>query len=151
MRKLFQTWKSYFDYLIEEDVIISYYTFFTVIFAECAYLWAFHAKLVPIGLTVVLFAYIVNAIVFSCLKNIYEGERQELIMARLYVVCFIVIFIVGCIINFWLNVILTAIPVVITYLWIGLREFQDHDYEGYDGIIPILIKHCQFNPICICS
>lgn len=140
MRKLFQTWKAHFYYLIEEH-IISYYTFFTVIFAECAYLWAFHTKFISIGLTIVLLAYIGNVLVFSWLKSFNEGERKELIMARLYVVGFIVIFIVGCFINFWLTVILTLIPFVITYLWLGIREFQDDDYsDNWDGIIGALVR-----------
>lgn len=140
MKKLFQTWKARFDYLIKEH-IISFYTFFTVIFAECAYLWAFHTKFISIGLTIVLLAYIANVLVFSWLKSFYECERKELIMARLYVVGFIVIFIVGCFINFWLAVILTLIPFVITYLWIGIREFQDDDYsDNWDGIIGALVR-----------
>lgn len=139
MRKLFETWKVYFSYLLEEH-IISFYIFFTVIFAECAYLWAFHTKFISIGLTIVFLAYIANVLVFSWLKSFYEGERKELIMARLYVVGFIVIFIVGCFIHFWFTVILTLIPFVITYLWIGIREFQDDDYVGYDGIIGAIVR-----------
>lgn len=140
MKRLFESWKDIaIGYLISDD-LISFYTFFTVIFAECAYLWAFQTTGVAIGLTIVLLAYIVNVLVFAWLKGDYEGTKQELTIARLYVISFCVIFIIGCFISFWLNIMLTAIPFVITFWWIVIRDYQDTNYVGFGGIVGVIGK-----------
>lgn len=140
MKKFFENWKGItVNYLIEDD-LISFYTFFTVIFAECAYLWAFQTTGVAIGFTFVLLAYIANVLVFAWLKGCFEGSNQELTIARLYIVGFVVIFIIGSVINFWLNLLLTAIAFGITFLWINIRTFQDTQLMGYSGIVGAISK-----------
>jgi len=140
MKRFFENWKEIaVDYLIADD-LISFYTFFTVIFASCAYLWAFQPSSVAIGLTIVLLAYIVNVIVFAWLKGWYEGNREEPIIARLYVANFLIIFLIGCFINFWLNLILTLIAFCVTLLWINIRTFQDTQFMGYSGIVGAIGK-----------
>lgn len=140
MKKFFENWKEIaVNYLIEDD-LISFYTFFTVIFAQCAYLWAFQSKSVAIGLTIVYLAYIANILVFAWLKGCYEGERKEPIIAKLYVVVFALIFIIGCFINFWLNLVLTAVAFGVTFLWINLRTFQDTQLMGISGVVGAISK-----------
>lgn len=140
MKRFFKNWKGIaVNYLIADDMI-SFYTFFTVIFAACAYLWAFQPSSVAIRLTIVLLAYIANVIVFAWLKGWYEGNREEPIIARLYVATFVFIFIIGCFISFWLNLVLTAIAFYITFLWINIRTFQDTQFVGYRGIVGAISK-----------
>lgn len=140
MKKFFENWKGIaINYLIEDD-LISFYTFFTVIFAECAYLWAFQPKFVSIGLTIVLLACIANVLVFAWLKGLYEGSKAELTVARLYIAGFAIIFIIGCFISFWLNIILISIPFVITFWWVVIRDFQDTNYVGFRGIVGVIGK-----------
>jgi len=140
MKKFLKNWKGIaINYLISDD-LISFYTFFTVIFAECAYLWAFQPSSVAIRLTIVLLAYIANVIVFAWLKGWYEGNREEPIIARLYVVNFIFIFVIGCFINFWINLVLTAIAFGVTFLWINIRTFQDTQLMGWRGIVGAISK-----------
>ena len=140
MKKFFENWKSVaINYLIEDD-LISFYTFFTVIFAECAYLWAFQSKFIAVGLTIVLLGYIANVVVFAWFKGCHEGSKAELAIARLYIVGFAIIFIIGCFINFWLNLVLTAIAFGVTFLWINIRTFQDTQLMGYRGIVGVISK-----------
>lgn len=138
MKKIFESWLGVtFNYLISDD-LISFYAFFTTIFAECAYLWAFQPKQIACVFTVLLLLNIVNVLVFAGLKGWYEGCKQEVAVARWYVVCFVIIFIIGCFINFWLNLILVAIAFCVTFLWINIRGYQDTCYVGFDGIVGAL-------------
>ena len=140
MKKLFENWKSIaYNYMVCDD-LISFYTFFTIIFAECAYLWAFETKFVAINLTIVFIAYIANILVFAWLKGWYEGEKGELIVARLYIVGFVTIFIVGCFISFWCNLLLTTIAFGVTYLWVKIRNFQDTQYMEFRGVVGAVSK-----------
>lgn len=139
MRDILETWQEGISYLLGDD-LISFYTFFTVIFAECAYLWAFEITSTAIWLTIVLLAHVVNVMVFSWLKGFYEGMKQEVLVSRFYIINFAVLVIIGCIINFWLNIMLTAIAVVITFWWIVIRDFQDSCYVGYNRIITMISK-----------
>ena len=52
-QNLIDVWLVGFEALTDDR--ISFYTFFTVILAECAYLWGFHEDTDAIPITVVLF------------------------------------------------------------------------------------------------
>ena len=70
-------------------------------------------------------AYVINVIVLGCLKGRWEGDKIEIIFSILYEIIFIVLFIIGCIYNAYISIALTIIPLVITFIWILLRECQD--------------------------
>ncbi|MGN1298856.1 MAG: hypothetical protein ACI4UE_02590 [Candidatus Scatovivens sp.] len=124
MKKIVEFWKRGITWLITDD-LISFYTYFTIIFAECAYLWSHFSASVAIPFTIILLAYVLNVIVFAWLKGNWEGTRKELIFSILYVIIFIGLFIIGCIYKTSISIILTIIPLVITFIWIQLRTFQD--------------------------
>jgi len=151
MKKFLKNWKGVFvDYFVEEE-LISFYAFFTIIFAECAYLWAFESKAVSIGLTIVLLAYIVNVLVFAWLKGCFECSVKEITISRLYIAGFIILFIIGCFINFWLNLVLIAIAFGITLLWVGIRCLQSTGFVGFKGIINIISAPFYNKPFWIIS
>lgn len=123
MKRLVELWRTGLDWLIT-DYCISFFTYFTIIFAECAYVWSYYSTEVAIPFTVILLAYVLNVIVFGWLKGIWEGTRKELIFSILYVIMFIGLCIIGCIFNTLLCLALTIIPLIITYICIQLRDFQ---------------------------
>jgi len=127
MKKLFESWRNGLSYLIFDDHI-SFYTFFTVILAECAYLWAFHEIAVAIPITAMLFGYIINLVVFARLKGNNEGTRKEKVFSILYVIGFITLFVIGCFFNWVISIITTVILLVTTVLWIVIRMHQDTFY-----------------------
>lgn len=132
MKKLIENWMSGLSYLIFDDHI-SFYTFFTVILAECSYLWAFHEIAVAIPITVMLFGYIINLIVFARLKGNNEGTRKEKVFSILYVVVFVTLFVIGCFFNWVISIITTAILLGVTAFWIGIRMHQDTLYLTKDS------------------
>ena len=134
MREIFETWKEGVSYLIGDE-LISFYAFFTVIVAECAYVWTFEITSTAVWLTVILLAYIANVLVFAWLKGFYEGTKQETLIGRFYVVNFIILFIIGCVVNIWLNIVLTLIAFAVMLLWINIRIFQVTCFVGYTGIV----------------
>ena len=124
MKNLIESWIDGLSYLITDD-LISFYTFFTVILAECSYLWGFHEVSVAIPITVILLGYMLNVIVFSFLKGCSEGTKLEKLFSILYVIVFVMLFIVGCIFNWCICIITTVILLAITALWIAIRNIQD--------------------------
>lgn len=140
MKYLFESWKGIgINYLVEDD-LISFYTFFTVIFAECAYLWAFQSKTIAATFTAILLMYIVAVLVFAWLKGCFEGSKREPYIAKLYVISLLAIFLIGCLINTCISLVLTAIAFGVTFLWINIRTFQDTQLMGYHGIVGAISK-----------
>lgn len=123
MKNLIENWMNGLSYLIADDHI-SFYTFFTVVLTECAYLWAFHESAIAIPITVILLGYILNVIVFSQLKGNVEGTKLEKVFSILYVLVFVTLFVIGCIFNWAIIVITTAILLGVTALWIVIRNLQ---------------------------
>lgn len=134
LEDLLEMWSDGLSYLITDD-LISFYTFFTIIFAECAYLWAFYEVEEAIPFTIILLGYVLNVIVGAVHKSWYEGEREEVGCTILYVVVFVVLFIIGCFFNAWLSITMTAIPFAITAVWIKVRVFQDTDFRAHPSRI----------------
>lgn len=135
MRNFFDNWLRGVSYLITDD-LISYYTYFTMVLAEVAYLWGSFPKL-ALPFTCILIASILNIVVSSLFKGRYEGTKREVICARAYVITFISLFIIGLFFNPLASVILFATPIITTALWIMIRNFQD---SVYFGPIPKIIK-----------
>ena len=146
LEKTVDMWTDGVSYLFG-DSLISFYTFFTLIFAECAYLWAFCEKALAISFSVILLGYVLNVGVCAWFKGMHEGERKELVFTILYVADFVVLFAIGCFINFWLSIILTVIPFAITALWIAIREFQICIFVGTHSKIVMLISKLFRNKI----
>lgn len=122
-----KNWIEGLRYLIV-DKHISFYTFFTVILAECSYLWAFYEFAVAVPITVILLGYMLNVIVFARLKGNTEGTKLEKVFSILYVGVFVTLFVIGCFFNWALSIITTAIILGVTALWIVIRNYQTPFY-----------------------
>lgn len=142
MKKLIGEWKRGVGFFFQEE-LISFYTFFTVIFAECAYLWAFHEETWAFCLTVMLLGYVFNVIVCAWLKGVSEGTKLEAAFTFYYSFAFVMMFAAGCLFNAKMTIILTAIPFGITALWIGIREFQVCAFYGFSK--PVMLIKKVFN------
>lgn len=150
MKKLIREWKRGVSYLFG-DALISFYTFFTVIFAECAYLWAFHEETLAIPFTAVLLGYVLNVIVCAWFKGNWEETRIEVAFTIIYVAVFAVLFAIGCRINSKMAIAMTAIPFIITALWIGIREFQICIFVGANKVVMFISRIFANKIFCLFS
>ena len=93
MRDFFRSWICGVSYLFTDD-LISFYAFFATILAEVAFLWAkgFENAL---AFSVLLILCIINVIICSYYKGEYEGSKLERIVARIYVIIFAILFLIG--------------------------------------------------------
>lgn len=146
MKHIASMWQVGWLYLFGDD-LISFYTFFTIIFAECAYIRAFYPGNIANAFTFVLIGYVVNVIICTILKGFYEGENIELLFSISYVIAFCFLLVIGCFINAMLSIILTIIPLIITALWIVIREQQNTLYLWYDDKLILHINKVFENKI----
>ena len=148
MKKLIENWNNGLHYLITDD-LISFYTFFTIILAECSYLLSFHEFADAIPITIILLGYMLNVIVFARLKGNAEGTKLELVFSILYVTVFVTLFVIGCFFNLAISITTTAILLGVTALWIVIRNHQDTFYYLPDGLpkITYLINNLFGNKI----
>ena len=142
MKKLIGEWKRGVGYFFQDE-LISFYTFFTVILAECSYLWAFHEETWAFCLTAILLGYVFNVIVCAWLKGACEGTKLEVAFTLYYSFAFVMMFAAGCLFNVKMAIILTVIPFSITALWIGIREFQVCAFYGFSK--PVMLIKKVFN------
>lgn len=131
MKDLFESWMDGLGCLIDDD-LISFYTFFTLVLAEISYLFAFQPLEVAKPLSLIFFGYMLNVIICAVVKGNFEGTKLELICSIVYVLVFVALFIIGCIINWKITLICTIILFGITALWIAIRDHQDSVY-AYKG------------------
>ena len=122
MKNLVNNWKAGLVYLFTDD-LISFYSFFTIIFSECAYLRFFTNQKMEL-FTIILIGYIVNVIVCAFFKGYWEGTWLEVVFTSLYSIVFVILFIIGCCINVKISIILTIIPLIITAILIKIREYS---------------------------
>lgn len=148
MKNLIENWNDGLSYLITDDHI-SFYTFFTVILAECSYLLGFHEFAVAIPITVILLGYMLNVIAFARLKGNAEGTKLEKVYSILYVTVFVILCAIGCLFNLAISIITTVILLGITALWIVIRNHQDTFYYLPEGLpkIAYLINKVFSNKI----
>lgn len=123
MEKLISKWKQGWRLLYSDDPV-SFYTFFTIIFAECSYFWAFQPAEFSVLFNVVLIGYVINVLLSALGKGLFKGTPAEVLFTILYIVTFIILFAMGCCINIFISIIITVIPFGITALWIRFREYQ---------------------------
>lgn len=124
MENLIGMWRGGFSSLFSDDSI-SFYTFFTVIFAECFYLRSFYLTFIATAFNIILLGYVINVIMFAWIKRCISSPNKDEIVASLYSTIFALLFIIGCIINFWTCIAMTAIPLINTFLCNKVRYIQD--------------------------
>jgi len=145
MSDFFDSWFEGLIYLFTDD-LISFYAYITTVLAEIAFLWGFFPD-IAIPFTVLLGVSIVNIIVCSWLKGMFEGIKLEVIISRAYVIIFGILFIVGFIFNWLANIILFAIPLLVTFLWIHMRTFQCTVFGGKFPKIVLFISRLFQNKV----
>lgn len=124
MKSLLRKWSMGASYLFADD-LISFYAFFTIIFAECAYLHARYDDDIALAFTVILLGYVVDVVVCAWAKGLCEGKMGKLLVAICYVMIAIAMFVIGCLIDPKMNVILFAVPTVSTAVCIAIRYYGD--------------------------
>lgn len=95
---------------------ISFYVFFTTIFAEIAYLFTFQSINIAITGTVILAIYLANIIICGYIQGLYEGNWPDVFVTIAYDLIFIATFVIGCMVNLKLCAIITVIPLIITII-----------------------------------
>ncbi len=143
IENLLDNWAGGLIYLITDD-LISFYTFFTVILAECSYLWAFYEFEIASPITFILLGYILNVIVFARLKGNAEGTKLEKAFSTLYVAVFVTFFILGCCFNWAIIIIATAISFGVTALWIVIRKYPLFDNRIFWILTQIIVIGTPF-------
>lgn len=121
MKDLFDSWCRGWNFLINDE-LISWYAYFTIVLAEIAFLWGFLPD-IAMPFTILLGASILNIIVLGFLKGAREGAKEEIVFAILYAVFFVIIFIIGLFFNWIADIILFAIALIFTAMWINIRDF----------------------------
>ena len=90
MKKLIVEWKRGVGCFFGDN-LISFYTFFTLIFAECVYLWVFYEKNLAITFIAILLGYVLDVIVCAWYKGSHEGTIIEVVFTIIYDVTFVVL------------------------------------------------------------
>lgn len=113
---------------------ISYYAYLSIVLSEIFYIWRFlpeNAMLFTILLSI-------NCIVigiFGLLKRIFVFTKWERVVARIYCINLVIIFTIGCFINFLQNFVLYFLPIKFTLVWVFLREIQTMRFATSDSKI----------------
>lgn len=131
MRDVFDNWIEGLEPLIIGDSI-SFYTYFTTIFAEISFLWAFFPN-IAIPFTILLPLCIVNVCVCYGISQTVEviGPRTRekynkkmKLLSKIYLILFCLIFIVGCFFNIIVSILTMIIPFAISELWAIIRKYR---------------------------
>ena len=126
MKKIINEWKYGFTFLFDDD-LISFYTFFTIVLSEIAFLWAFMPISQALPFTFILAGYILNVIISAFIQSMWEATVIQKIFSVIYLFVFIGLLVTGCFFNIVVSILTFIIPLVITALWIQIRDFQDTD------------------------
>lgn len=118
MKKIYETWRCGWEYLFSDE-LSTYYTFFTMILAECALLWCHAEKIVAFPFTLLLIACILNVIICAALKGAFE----ELWVSILYISVFAILIALGCKINPIISIIMIGIPFIVTLVSTLIQEW----------------------------
>ena len=133
------------DFVIYED-LISFYAYFSTVFAEIAILWAFFPT-VSLTFTILLLSCVMTVLVCSFYKGRYMGEMTELFIAIEYVFALAVIFINGLVINWLFALILFTLPFIVSAIWVAIRRLQNIELTEDEPKIIIFIHDMFENSI----
>ena len=127
---MLEKWFDGASYLVGDD-LISYHSFFTTIFAELAFLWAFGIE-GAVTYTWLLVGAVVNVLVIAALKGSILCNRDvgSIILSAIYVAIFMGLIICACIMDVLTGILLFAIPLVWTAFTVWIRGYQDSVFAG---------------------
>lgn len=120
---MLRTWLDGFSVLVDDD-LISFYTYFTMVLAEIAFLWSFFPD-IALPFTILLLLSCINIVVTSYLKSSFASTKKDVAIVLEYRLSFVVLCGIGCFFNWFASIVLFAIPLIITGFWIVIRNFQD--------------------------
>ena len=127
MKKIINEWKYGLAFLFDDD-LISFYTFFTIVLSEIAFLWAFMPISQALPFTFILSGYILNVIISAFIQGMWETTITQKIFSVIYIFIFIGLLVTGCFFSIVVSILTFIIPIAITALWIRLRFFQDTEF-----------------------
>ena len=112
--KIAEAWNIGLMYLYKEDVV-TVYSYISTLLAEIVALWLYFPSL-ALPFTCINILSACNLFVCSILKNYYEGVKQELIFARIYLFVAILLFASGFFFDVVANIILFVIPFIVALI-----------------------------------
>lgn len=148
---MFDNWFEGWAYLLSDD-LVSYYSYFTTIFAEIALLWGFGVENTLIY-TILLIGCIVNVFLTAFLKGCwFATEKWQRVLGRIYAIVFAILFTIGCAIDLNNAPILFAIPLLWTGFGIWLRGYQNSAFGfGFPERVYKISAFIQKPIVLICS
>ena len=122
---MLESWFEGWTYLFNDD-LVSYYSFFTAIFAEIAFLWGFGVEGAMLY-TILLLGCIANVLFVAFMKGCWfcETKERQQLLSRLYCAIYLFLIITGCLNSIKLTFALFVIPVAWTGFSIWLRGYQN--------------------------
>ena len=122
---MIDNWLEGWANLLSDD-LISYYSYFTAIFAEIALLWGFGVEDAMIY-TILLLGCIANVLFTAWFKGSWfcEKEGKQRSIGISYCVVYLILLFTGCVINIKTAFILFVVPLVWTAFAIWLRGYQN--------------------------
>lgn len=148
---MLEAWSEGWAYLCSDD-LVSYYSFFTVIFAEIAFLWGFGVENALI-FSILLAGCIVNVLFTAFLKGSWVCENKfcQRVSSIIYVMIYAVLLVVGLTINAKLTYIMFAVPFLWTGLAVWLRGYQNSCFgPGFSKVVYAISNFIQ-KPIVLIS
>lgn len=121
MSWLYESWTTGVGYLISDD-LISYFIFTTTAIAEALFFWAFGYE-TALAFTLILYGCVMNVYVNSFWGGYVAGCNEKLRIVTYWLV-YLILFVLGCFVNFAITVAVFAILFGVTGLWINLHQFQ---------------------------
>lgn len=155
---MIEKWLDGLEYLLTDD-LIDFYAFFTTIFAEIAFLWAFFPEN-ALAITIILLVCIANVVICAYLKGAcvsfcIKGKRYGLadiskpIWSIVYCIVFLIAIIAALIIN-GIGAVLIMIPIAVAGIWIKLREWHNTTFIGEVFKISAAISEFLYKHKIIC-
>ena len=124
MKKIFKPFVDGVVLLWMEDML-SFYTFITIVLAECVWLYGFAPIKLANTLIIILLVSIINLVINACIIGEFEGTIIEKISSLTYIVIFGVLFVIACFIDVLIGGMVIIIPLIITAAFLELRKIQN--------------------------
>jgi len=145
IKDFFEDWISGVNGIVEGE-LITFYAYFSAVLSEIVYLWvAFQDIALPFTILGILS--ILNILICADFKGSYEGTKRELIVARIYVLVFVAIFIVGFFFNWLANLVIFLAPFILTGFLSFLNEYTSTIFIREQNKIQKKISNIFENPI----
>ena len=120
---MFESWQRGWAYLFGDD-LVSYYSFFTVIFTEIAFIWGSNLDINLMLYTSLLIGCVLNVLLTAYLKGSWlcENRSAQRVSSLGYVLIYISLFLIGYVNNAKVTYILFGIPFLYAGVFTILRE-----------------------------